>query len=296
MPGKFNLGIVPMTSTDDVGVNLHLALEALEFFKDKKPDLICFPENSLYFNFNKNLDKSVALKLEDSSFKALAKAAQQLQCFLHLGGIPLNEGGAVYNSSVLISPSGEVRIVYKKIHLFDVDVEGRTVRESLSFDAGATPNVIDINGWKIGLTICYDLRFSELFVHYHRQEVDLILVPSSFLVPTGRAHWHTLLKARAIETQAFVVAAAQVGVHKSQRDSSLAERQTWGESIAFDPWGQLLGSTESFDDLAASGETNAAANFAPAKSRGPILVELDKSLIAKTRAQIPMLSHRKLRF
>jgi deaminated glutathione amidase len=286
MRSPLGIGLIPMTSTDVVEVNLKAALAQLKYFENKKTDLICFPENSLYFNFNKSLKKSDALELSHPAFKTLSQWAQKYNCFLHMGGIPLNENGTVFNASVLLSPEGEIKTVYRKIHLFDVDVQGKVVRESLSFDPGITPHTIDIRGWKIGLTICYDLRFSELFVHYHRQEVDLILVPAAFLVPTGRDHWATLLKARAIETQSFVAAAAQVGVHTSSQDNSLPARETWGESSLFDPWGVNMGTTKTFDGFKALG----------AGPDAPLWSELDPTLIQKTRAQIPLLLHRKLRF
>jgi predicted amidohydrolase len=286
MKSILGIGIIPMTSTDVVEVNLKAALEQLKYFENKKTDLICFPENSLYFNFNKNLNKDDALTLSHPAFKTLSQWAQKYNCYLHMGGNPVNENGSVFNTSVLLTPDGEIRPVYRKIHLFDVDVQGKTVRESLSFDPGVTPQTIMVRGWKIGMTICYDLRFSELFVHYHREEVDLILVPSSFLVPTGRDHWLTLLKARAIETQSFIAAAAQVGVHASTQDISLANKETWGESALFGPWGIGMGTSKSFDGLKALG----------AGPETPLWSELDPTLIQKTRAQIPLLLHRKLRF
>ncbi len=267
-----------MTSTDKVEVNVEAILKSLEFFKNKKTHLICFPENSLYFNFHKTLNKDHALTFDHPLWATLKNQAQSLGSFLHLGGVPLNDHGTIYNASVLVTPTGDAKIVYRKIHLFDVNVQGREVRESSSFAGGEHDHVEDIFGWRVGMTICYDLRFSELFVNYHHKLVDLILVPAAFLVPTGQAHWHTLLKARAIETQAFVAAAGQVGAHHSTLDGALPERQTWGESLVFSPWGECLARSPSFAD--GGGLT-------------PLWLELDKSLIQKTREQIPLLSHRK---
>ncbi len=195
-----------------------------------------------------------------------------------MGGVPLREGEVVFNASVLIDPSGYKQIVYRKVHLFDVCVQGREVRESASFTAGDQLAAVEINGWRVGLSICYDLRFAEMFVQYHKQNVDLILVPSSFLVPTGRSHWQTLLRARAIETQAYVAAPAQVGVHQSRVDDSL-EKQTWGESLIVGPWGEVLATSSNFDQ---------------ALSHDPLYCVLDKGPIAKAREQIPLLSHRRL--
>lgn len=289
---KLRLVVVPMASTDRVEVNFQAILTQLKSLESFKPDLVCFPENSLYFNFNSKLDPTHALTLSESFWQELATWCKQNQCFLHLGGNPLREesarGGStetpnqvikVSNASVVIDPSGVMKVLYRKIHLFDVDVEGRVVRESDSFCAGSEPAVLDVKGWRVGMTICYDLRFAELFTHYHKQKVDLILVPSSFLVPTGRSHWQVLLRARAIETQCFVAAPAQVGVHRSQQNPALPERQTWGESLIVGPWGEILAASSSFDQPLLL---------------EPLCLELDRAQIQKTRAQIPLLSHRKL--
>ncbi len=289
MSDKLRLAIVPMASTDRVEANVQSILTQLKSLESFKPDLVCFPENSLYFNFNSKLDPTHALNLTESFWPELAAWAQKNQCFLHLGGIPLREGSApgipkktnsqVSNASVVVEPSGAVKVLYRKIHLFDVDVEGRVVRESDSFCAGSEPSILDVKGWRVGMTICYDLRFAELFTHYHKQKADLILVPSSFLVPTGRSHWQVLLRARAIETQSFVAAPAQVGMHRSLQNPQLAERQTWGESLIVGPWGEILAASSSFDQPL---------------SLKPLTLELDRAQIQKTRSQIPLLSHRKL--
>jgi deaminated glutathione amidase len=276
---KLRLVVVPMASTDRVEVNVQSILTQLKSLESFKPDLVCFPENSLYFNFNSKLDPTHALNLTESFWQELAAWSQKNQCFFHLGGIPLREESVVSNASVVIDPSGVVKVLYRKIHLFDVDVEGRVVRESDSFCAGSEPAILDVKGWRVGMTICYDLRFAELFTHYHKQKVDLILVPSSFLVPTGRSHWQVLLRARAIETQSFVAAPAQVGVHRSLQNPALAERQTWGESLIVGPWGEILAASSSFDQPV---------------SLKPLCLELDRAQIQKARAQIPLLSHRKL--
>lgn len=287
MKKPFGIGLVPMTSTDDVEANLKQILSKLEYYEKNnltsKTDLICFPENSLYFNFYKNLPPEEALRPDNSAFQVLGDWARKHNTYLHMGGNPLMDNGKVYNASTLLTPEGKMEIIYRKIHLFDVDVEGRTLRESLSVNPGPEPKIIEINGCKIGLSICYDIRFAELFVHYHREQVDLILAPASFLVPTGRAHWSTLLRARAIETQSFVAAVGQVGVHKSAFQPEAADKETWGQSLIFGPWGETIASSKSFDE---------GGNV----SDSPLWSELDPTLIQKTRTQIPLLGHRKLRF
>lgn len=275
-----------MTSTDRVDVNLSKILEALEHFEmpDQRVDLVCLPENTFYFNFKSKIVSADVITLEHEAFKTLEIWSKNYKTSIHIGGTPLSIDGIVYNASVLIFPGMASQVVYKKIHLFDVNVEGRRVCESDSFKPGEELAMIDINGWKLGLTICYDLRFAELFIGYHRQQVDGILVPSSFLVPTGRAHWSTLLKARAIETQSFIIACAQVGTHSSLQVPEAPSKETWGESVVFEPWGQRLAVSETFDQISSG------------VRQTPLTVELDRTLIERARQQIPLLSHRKLRF
>lgn len=282
-----------MTSTDRVEDNFHFIQSQLKSIENFQPDLVCFPENSLYLNLNPKLDPTQAITLKETIWKELSGWAKIHQCFLHFGGVPLLESvpsatsesseHKVFNAAVVVEPSGSVRVIYRKIHLFDVDVAGRVVRESDSLSAGSQPAIMDIKGWRVGMTICYDLRFSELFTHYHKNKVDLILVPSAFLVPTGRSHWNVLLRARAIETQSFVAAPAQVGVHRSVQNSQLPERQTWGESLLVGPWGEILAASSSFDQAQS-----------PELAHKPLCFELDRAHIEKTRAQIPLLSHRRL--
>lgn len=278
MKAVLKVALIPLTSTDKVDVNVNKILQSLNQITTQV-DIVFLPENSLYFNFNKKLDPSHAI-LDDDSLQPLKDWAKQHKTVIHLGGVPYKSGGGICNSSLIIDDNGKLTSRYEKIHLFDVDVAGRTVRESDSFSPGKTPAVLEIKGWKMGLSICYDVRFAELFIHYHKQKVDAIVVPSSFLVETGRAHWATLLRARAIETQAYVLAPAQVGVHQSVLNPTLPAKTTWGETIAIGPWGDVLAKTASFDDKVGEG--------------GPVVLELDPAKLDQVRAQIPLLHHRKL--
>jgi predicted amidohydrolase len=203
----------------------------------------------------------------------LAELAKSKKIWLHLGSLPLREQGELSNASVLISPTGEVKCSYQKIHLFDISLPDQVpVRESDVFKPGSQPQILEINGWHIGQTICYDLRFSELFNWYAQHSVELILVPSAFLVPTGKVHWEILLRARAIESQAYVVASAQAGHHIGKAGGS---RDTFGNSLVVDPWGQII---------------------AQGKPEGPqtLLVMLDMDKVQSVRRQIPMKNHRRL--
>jgi deaminated glutathione amidase len=211
-----------------------------------------------------------------SASGALQKVASEVRALNDRNrDMNLTMGGRLSNATVWIDPSGDIKIKYRKIHLFDVDVEGqKPIRESDHFAPGYRPEIIEIGGWRIGLTICYDLRFADLFLAYAREAVDLVLVPSAFLVPTGRAHWETLLRARAIESQLYVAAAAQSGEHASAIGD--AKRYTYGRSLVVDPWGGIM----------AEAKTEA--------SGVQVLTSLlRQSELAKVRAQIPMASHRK---
>ena len=234
--------------------------------------LFLFPENALYFRIDKNA-KIPGLTLESECFNLLRDRAVQDSLTLIVGSAPMVEAnGRISNAMVLVLPNGETQIVYRKIHLFDVEVAGHhPVRESDSFQHGSEPQILELNGWRFGLSICYDLRFAELYAKYAKRSVDAILVPSAFLVPTGEAHWHVLLRARAIESQSYVLAPAQAGEHKSAAGS----RWTYGHSLAVDPWGEVL------MDLQEPGPKAQA-------------VELSRDKLAWVRAQIPQSSHRRL--
>ena len=213
--------------------------------------------------------KSISREEEDRVLAACREAARRHRIWLHVGSLAvLVEDGKVANRAFVIDREGEVRARYDKLHLFDVDLPtGESWRESNVYSAG--DGVVLINGTpvgKLGLTICYDLRFPGLFARLAEADADLIAVPAAFTVPTGRAHWHVLLRARAIEAGLFVVAAAQVGRHEDGR-------QTFGHSLVVDPWGEVL---------LDMGE-QAGVGFA----------DLDLKRILEVRGRIPALSHRR---
>jgi predicted amidohydrolase len=265
-----NIAICQMTSVDDVSANLNQIEMLLESISGPV-DLACFPENCLYMRLKEG-SSIPGLDLEDLAFEKLKELAKQKSCFLHLGSIPLREGSKLTNASVLVSPDGKVECTYRKMHLFDITLEGqKPVRESDVFLHGPAPSLLDVHSWKIGQTICYDVRFSELFSVYAKQGADVILVPSAFLVATGHAHWEVLLRARAIESQCYIVAAAQAGTHVN---SAGDQRKTFGHSLVVNPWGEIV-------------------YQAPADTPQAHVLQLDQSLIEKVRRQIPMRSHRR---
>jgi len=206
---------------------------------------------------------------DDQVLAAVRAAAADVGIWVHLGSLALlGEGGKLVNRGFVIDDVGAVRARYDKIHLFDVDLPtGESWRESAMYEAGREAVIVpDTPVGKLGLTICYDLRFPELFQRLSEAGADLIAVPAAFTVPTGRAHWQVLMRARAIEAELFVVAAAQAGHHEDGRD-------TYGHSLVVDPWGEVI--------VEMGGEPGLA------------FAEIDLSRIAEVRARIPVHRHRR---
>ncbi|GAA4715228.1 carbon-nitrogen hydrolase family protein [Sphingomonas lutea] len=206
---------------------------------------------------------------EDGVLAACAEAAEAHGIWVHLGSVAvLVDDGKVANRGFVIDRNGGIRARYDKIHLFDVDLPtGESWRESAVYQAGK--GAMLVNGTpvgKLGLTICYDLRFPALFARIAEADADVIAVPAAFTVPTGRAHWHVLLRARAIEAGLFVVAAAQCGQHEDGR-------QTFGHSLVVDPWGDVL--LDMGNDV------------------GVGFADIDLARISEVRSRIPALTHRR---
>lgn len=270
-----SVAVCQLTSNDDLQSNLAQILGLLSKLESDVPDLVCFPENSLYFRMSEG--KSIpGIEPGEESVRAVSRWAVANKSVVHLGSVPLRRSGRLYNSSLVLTPDGAVHDNYQKIHLFDVDVEGaKPVRESDVFSHGSEPAIFEIKGWKIGSSICYDLRFSELYLHYAKLEVDVILIPSAFLAATGKAHWEVLVRARAIESQAYVLAAAQGEDHKGLDGGG---RTTHGHSLIVDPWGVILAETP--------------AGFS--EEQRILRATLSRDRIDRVRAQIPMRYHRRL--
>lgn len=201
----------------------------------------------------------------------LAQAARELSLWIVGGTLPLAsaEPGRVYNSSLVYSPRGECVARYDKIHLFRFDNGREAFDEARTIAPGSQPLclALDVGAagtWQVGLSICYDLRFAELYRAHARAGAQLLLVPSAFTHTTGQAHWEVLLRARAVENLAYVLAPAQGGWHENGR-------RTWGHSMAVDPWGEVMA-------LQAEGP-------------GVVLAQLDAERLRQVRAQLPALSH-----
>ncbi len=205
---------------------------------------------------------------EDEVLAACRSAAREHGVWVHLGSLAVRAGDKIANRAFVLDAAGEVRASYDKMHLFDVDLPtGESWRESSVYSAGDGPVLVDgTPAGRLGLTICYDLRFPALFAALAEAGAEVIAVPAAFTVPTGRAHWEALLRARAIEAGVFVVAAAQFGQHEDGR-------ATYGHSLVVDPWGEIL---------LDMGEGTAVA-----------CAEINRGRIAEVRGRLPALHHRR---
>lgn len=205
---------------------------------------------------------------DDGVLAAVCEAAAKHRIWVALGSLALaGPGGKLANRSLLVDASGSICARYDKMHLFDVDLPtGESWRESSAYVAGDTLALADTPAGRLGLSICYDLRFPALFAALSEGGAEIIAVPAAFTVPTGKAHWHVLLRARAIENACWIVAAAQVGTHEDGR-------ATYGHSLVIDPWGQIV------------------LDMGDAPGIG--IAEIDPAAVAEARARIPVLAHRR---
>jgi len=263
---------IQMTSSHIVADNLAAAGSLLREAKDSGCDIACLPENFSFIGL-RDADKLQVAEPDGAgpvqSF--LSDTARQLKMWI-LGGTIVIRGDTerrVANSSLLIDAAGKRVARYDKIHLFDVTIPGRDeqYRESNHVTPGREPVIADTPVGKLGLSVCYDMRFPELYRELVSQGAEWLAMPAAFTVPTGRAHWETLLRARAIENLCYVVAPAQSGTHTSGRE-------TYGDSLIVDYWGQVVARL--------------------AKGAGVITAEIDLAKEAETRARFPALDNRQL--
>src|SRR5215469_8271516 len=262
---------IQMTSGPDVEANLAQARELLEEAATRGARLAALPENFSFMGL-KDADKRTVAEADGKgpAQEFLATAARQLQLWIVGGTVPLAAGadGRVAAASLVYDADGERVARYDKIHLFDVDIPGRaeSYRESAHVSPGSRATVLETPAGRLGLSVCYDVRFPELYRHLSAAGAQILAVPSAFTSPTGRAHWETLLRARAIENLCYVVAPAQSGFHPSGRE-------TYGDSMIVDYWGRVLQRVP--------------------RGRGCAVAEVDLAAQASVRASFPALAHRR---
>jgi predicted amidohydrolase len=250
--GRFRAAAVQLCATEDLQGNLERAAELAAEAAREGADLVSLPECFAFLGRRLADKVAVAESLDAPGpiLSALREMARSHQVWVAAGGIPETapgEANRVFNTFVLLDREGECRATYRKIHLFDVNIPGRAeLRESASTAPGREPTVAETPLGRFGLSICYDVRFPEL---YRQLALDggaeVLLVPAAFTAHTGAAHWHTLLRARAIENQCYLIAAAQHGRHNPARES-------YGHSLILDPWGTILAEVENGDGVAVA--------------------------------------------
>jgi deaminated glutathione amidase len=269
------IAAVQMVSTPSVEKNLETARRLVARAGADGATLVVLPE---YFCFMGKSDRDKLAIAETPGEgpiqRMLAESARENRVWLVGGTLPLridggsseSDGDRVMNANLVFSPLGAQAARYDKMHLFAYDNGRERYDESRTLRAGRTPVALDADGWRVGLSVCYDLRFPELYRALARPPCDVISVPSAFTYTTGAAHWEVLLRARAIENQCYVVAAAQGGTHENGR-------RTFGHSLVVDPWGEVVACRSE------DGE-------------GVVVAEASRERIADVRRQLPALEHR----
>ncbi|PHS70642.1 MAG: hydrolase [Methylophaga sp.] len=231
---KSRIGIAQMNSSAHVEENMDVAIRQIQQAANEGLDLIAFPETFLYVGQDHQQKHRVAQSLEGEIVQTFQQYASKYNLSILMGSmyekIP-DDNERLYNTSVLINRQGEINGVYRKIHMCDAPTLG--YNESGGIKPGNTPVVVDHEIGRIGLTICYDVRFPELFRHMTAQGAEIIFVPAAFFLYTGKHHWLPLLTARAIENQVYIVAPNQWGEH-------YAGRTSYGSSVIIDPWGNIV--------------------------------------------------------
>ena len=239
-PATLAVGLVQMTSGDDPTANLEMASRLVREAAASGARLIATPEVTNCVSLSRARQEAVLAREEDDpTLAGLRALARDLGITLLVGSLALRtEERRFANRSFLVGPDGGILARYDKIHMFDVALgSGESDRERDGYRPGTRAVLAEAEGVPLGMTICYDLRFPGLFRHLAQAGARILAVPSAFTRPTGEAHWRTLLRARAIETGAFVVAPAQTGTHPTSEGRA---RQTWGHSLIVDPWGKVL--------------------------------------------------------
>ena len=263
--------LLQVTSGIDPAVNAGMLVRAIHEAKQGGADMLFTPE--MVGCLDRNLERASASltdEAHDAVLAAVRQAAQEARLWVHVGSLGLKgerADGRWSNRSFIVDDTGALRARYDKIHLFDVDLpDGVSWRESAVYAGGDQLMAVDTPWARMGLSICYDLRFADLYRRLSDAGATVLLVPAAFTVPTGKAHWHTLLRARAIESACFVLAPAQVGSHEDGRE-------TYGHSLVIDPWGEVL---LDMGDKAGLG-----------------FVDIDLTCIEQVRARVPVLAHRR---
>jgi predicted amidohydrolase len=257
-----------MTSTNDVEKNLEVGALLAKKAAARGAKLLCLPENFAFMGAADGESRAVAEPLDGPLLARWKTLAAENKLWLSLGGFAeKTDGERHHNAHVIVDDTGAIRSVYRKLHLFDVQLGGASVyKESASVAPGKELVVADTPLGPTGLSVCYDLRFPELYLSLTKKGAKVLLVPAAFTLTTGKEHWVALLRARAIENECFVIAAAQTGRHNDRRD-------TFGHAMVIDPWGTIIAQASDGTGIAVA--------------------EIDLAFVDDVRRRIPVWSHRR---
>jgi predicted amidohydrolase len=267
--------VVQLESQDDLAENLERVADLVARARRLGAEVVLLPENFAFMGPEEER-RAVAEAIRDEAgpedgpiVRALREIARREHVHVVGGGMPERSGDPQrpFNTSIALGPDGVVRATYRKVHLFDVDVgDGHAYRESASTSPGDQAVTVELAGVNVGLSVCYDLRFPELYRALVDRGAELLTVPAAFTLVTGKDHWHVLLRARAIECQSYVLAAAQGGSHPRGR-------KTFGKSCIVDPWGDIV----------------AQASEGP----GVAVARIERARVERVRRSLPSLAHRR---
>ena len=266
-PSTFKVGLVQMRSGLDPHANLTALLSAIDEAKRRGADYVQTPEMTNILALKReHLFASIVAEEHDPTLATLRELAQKLSIYIHIGSLAIKVSqDKAANRAFVIDRNGDIAARYDKIHMFDVDLAGgESYRESNNYRAGDLAVAADLPWGRLGVTICYDLRFPALYRALAEAGASFLAIPAAFTKQTGEAHWHVLMRARAIENSCYVFAAAQGGRHENGRD-------TFGHSLVVDPWGKIV----------AEGGTEP----------GVIIAEIDPAAVAAARGKVPSLRH-----
>ncbi len=266
MSGSFTAACLQMNGTDDMDANIASASNMARDAVRQGAGLVLMPENVAMMTWGRaRILDSAKTESAHPALKAFRALAQELSAWLHIGSLAITlPSGKAANRTFVIAPDGGIAARYDKIHMFDVDLgNGERYAESNTFQAGDSAAAVDLPWGKLGLTICYDVRFPHLYRNLAQAGADFIAVPAAFTQVTGQAHWHVLLRARAIETGCYIFAPAQTGTHPN-------DRKTFGHALIVNPWGEIL----------------ADAGTQP----GVIMASVDRAEVIRARARMPAIS------
>jgi predicted amidohydrolase len=265
--GTFKAAMIQMRSGLNPTANIDDAARLIGEAKSAGADYVLTPEmTNILAAKREQLFAVVVEEEKDASLAAMRELARKLGIYIHIGSLAIKlSNDRAANRSFLIDPKGDIAARYDKIHMFDVDLaDGESYRESRNYRPGELAVLADLPWGRLGLTVCYDLRFPALYRALAEAGATMLAIPSAFTKQTGEAHWHVLMRSRAIENGSFVFAAAQGGKHENGRE-------TYGHSLVVDPWGHII----------AEGGTEP----------GIIMAEIDPAEVAKARSRIPSLQH-----